>query len=115
MMALLHRFTSASVDLQLSQAEPKKESDAGDSCCLGFPPLTVEVERTFELDENGKCQYRGEMAMNDQDNRSGAGHDSVLADLEAPEAEEVKGGPTPQSKRTLVLQSSLTGGDSSSE
>lgn len=34
---------------------------------------------------------------------------SVIADLEAPNAEEIKGGPTPQSKRTVVLQSSATG------
>jgi hypothetical protein len=34
---------------------------------------------------------------------------SVIADLEAPNAEEIKGGPTAKSKRIVVLQSSANG------
>ncbi|MEP7270769.1 MAG: hypothetical protein ABI882_04660 [Acidobacteriota bacterium] len=40
---------------------------------------------------------------------------NALADLDALNADEIKGGPTPQNKRTIVLQSSLTVDDSSGE
>lgn len=34
----------------------------------------------------------------------------TLEDLDAAQAEDIKGGPTPKSKRIIVLQSSLTAG-----
>ncbi len=55
--------------------------------------------------------------MTDQDNKQITDTDAtatVRRDLNAPEAGEIKGGPTPQNKRIVVLQSTLTG-DSSGE
>jgi hypothetical protein len=44
--------------------------------------------------------------MNNQDTNNEA---SVLEDLTTPDAAEIKGGPNPKSKRTVVLQSSVAG------
>lgn len=43
--------------------------------------------------------------MNQQDTNT---QTIVIEDLAAPSTDEIKGGPTPKSKRTLVLQSSAT-------
>ncbi len=45
--------------------------------------------------------------MNNQDTNN---ESIVIADLTAQNADEIKGGPTSQSKRTVVLQSSVAGG-----
>lgn len=43
-------------------------------------------------------------------NKPDTNNESIIEDLAAQNAEAIKGGPTPKSKRTLVLQSSVEGG-----